>query len=75
MAIAIIMRKDIALMMMGSKTSPDLATIFTIIISILVVANKITANSKEKENDFLTPQKIDNIKNTNSKSTQNNGFW
>lgn len=68
------MRMDNALIPIGSKLSLDLAKIPAIKSSNLLVANKIMATIKQKENDFLGYQNFNNIKNRSSKNIQNNGL-
>jgi len=74
MDISKIKRADNALIIVGSKLSPDLKKRFFIRFSNLVVANKIMAIIKQKENDFLVYHSLANIKNSTNKNIQNNGL-
>lgn len=50
------------------------AVIFIVKPCSLVVANNTTAIIRQKENDFLAPQNLDNIENTTIRNPQNNGL-
>lgn len=73
MVITEITNKDINLKTPASNI-PDFTRAAAIRFSISVVPNKTMPTDRQKENAFLKPQRLDNIKSAINKSSQNNGL-